>query len=117
MQKTDPNLVQLIAHLKKASHEHDAPIWRDIARRLEKSSSRWAEVNLGEIERNAREGSVIAIPGKLLGAGAISKAVTVASVRWSASAKRGIEGAGGKVINLQALIAMNPKGTGVVLMR
>ncbi|MEW5937779.1 MAG: 50S ribosomal protein L18e [Candidatus Thermoplasmatota archaeon] len=117
MPKMDANLVQLIAHLKKASHEHDAPIWRDIARRLEKPSSRWAEVNIGEIERNARDGDVIAIPGKLLGAGAIRKAVTVAPVRWSAPAKLRIESAGGKVIPLQELIAMNPKGARVLLMR
>lgn len=45
-QKTDPNLVALIAELKRETREGDAAIWRDIAQRLEKPSRNWAEVNL-----------------------------------------------------------------------
>ena len=35
--KTNPMLVALIQNLKKKANENDAPIWKDIATRLEKS--------------------------------------------------------------------------------
>jgi large subunit ribosomal protein L18e len=115
--RTDPNLVILIDDLKKSSRENEADIWRDIAQRLEKSRSNWAEVNLSKLERYTTDGDVIVVAGKVLGAGSINKKVTVAAYDFSESAKKKIAEAGGKGISIMDLVKMKPKGTGVKIMR
>ena len=116
MRKTNPYLVQLIQDLKEATRTNEAPVWRDIATRLEKPRSRWAEVNLSRIELHAKDGDVIVVPGKLLGAGLITKKVTVAAFQASESARVKIEKAGGKVMDIPALVSENPKGSSVRIM-
>ncbi len=115
-QKTNPNTTDLILALKKVSRENDAAIWRDIARRLEKPSSRWSEVNLSEIERHAKDKDTIIIAGKLLGSGDITKVVNVAAFSASGSAKKKLADAGGKFMQIEELAASNPKGSGVRIM-
>ena len=115
--KTDPNLVSLIADLKKVSRENGVEIWRDIALRLEKSKSNWAEVNLSKLERYAADGDVIIVAGKVLGAGSINKKITVAAYDFSESAKKAIAAAGGKGVSIPELVKMKPNGAGVKIMR
>ncbi|HEX7392757.1 MAG TPA: 50S ribosomal protein L18e [Thermoplasmata archaeon] len=114
--KTNPNLVTLIQRLKDASRANEAPVWRDIAIRLEGSTSNWAEVNVGKLERNAAENEIVVIPGKLLGAGDISKKVTVAAFRSSGQARDKIKKAGGKSMSIEELVALHPKGAKVRIM-
>ena len=114
--KSDPNLVLLIDVLKKESREKGAEIWRDIARRLEKPSRNWAEVNLSRLERYANEGDVIVVPGKVLGAGAINKKLTVAAFKFSASAIKKIEEAGGRQLTFAQLMKETPSGRDVRIM-
>jgi len=103
----------LIATLKRSALENEAPIWKDVAKRLEKPKSSWAEVNLSHLERTAANGDVILVPGALLGAGSVSKKLTVASVSCSEGARAGITGSGGKVPSIEQLIAKNPSGKGI----
>ncbi|WP_457550620.1 50S ribosomal protein L18e [Archaeoglobus sp.] len=114
--KTDPNLVRLIELLFKASAENKVKIWKDIAERLTRPKRLYAEVNVSKIERYAKEGETILVPGKVLGGGRIAKAVTVAALSFSDSARRKIESAGGKCITIPQLIEMNPRGSGVRIM-
>ncbi len=114
--KTDPNLVALIDNLKRESREKDTAIWRDIALRLEKPSRNWAEVNLSRLERYANDGDVIVVPGKVLGAGALNKKVTVAAFKFSAAAKKAIEKAGGENLTIPELVEKYPQGNGVRIM-
>lgn len=114
--KTNPNLVALIQHLKDVGRANEAPVWRDIALRLEGPMSNWAEVNIGKIERYAAENEIVVIPGKLLGAGEISKKVTVAAFRSSGQAREKIKRAGGKSISIEDLVASNPKGAKIRIM-
>ncbi|MEM2943456.1 MAG: 50S ribosomal protein L18e [Methanomassiliicoccales archaeon] len=116
IKKTDPNLVLLIESLKKHSRERDVEIWRDIAERLEKPRRNWAEVNLSKLERYSEEGSVVVVPGKVLGAGNITKKVTVAAYRFSSSAEKKIREAGGKSMTIEQLISEHPDGSDVVIM-
>ena len=44
--KTNPGLVTLIGDLKAQTRSNGAALWRDVAHRLEKSRSNWAEPNL-----------------------------------------------------------------------
>ena len=115
--KTNPVLVALISDLKKAERETGSAIWRDIAVRLEKPSRNWAETNLSRLERYANEGETILVPGKVLAAGSISKKLTVAAYSFSAAAAEGIEAAGGKAVSIRDLMAENPKGSNVRIMR
>ncbi|ADB57205.1 50S ribosomal protein L18e [Archaeoglobus profundus] len=114
--KTDPNLVKLIESLFKASAENKAKIWKDIAERLARPKRLYAEVNVSKIERYAKEGETILVPGKVLGGGRITKAVTVAALSFSDSARRKIESAGGKCLTISQLIEINPGGSGVRIM-
>lgn len=113
MNKTNPELIELIIYLKQKSREEKVNIWRDIAERLEKPLSVWPEVNLSRIERYAGDTDIIVVPGKVLGAGVITKKVTVSAFKFSSEAKEKIETAGGRVLTIKELIAINPKGKGV----
>ena len=114
--KTNPNLVKLIDELLKASAINDAPIWKDIAERLAKPKRLYAEVNVSKIQRYAKEGETIIVPGKVLGGGKITKAVTVAALSFSESARRKIIEAGGKCLTIKELLEINPTGSGVRIM-
>jgi large subunit ribosomal protein L18e len=115
--KTNPQLVATIDSLKAKTRETEAAIWRDIALRLEKPRKNWAEANLSKIERYAKEGETIVVPGKVLAAGRIDKKVTVAAYSFSEAAAKAIVAAGGKTLTFEELAKANPKGSGVRIMR
>ena len=115
--KTDPALIALISDLKAKERENGAAIWRDIAKRLEKPKSNWAETNLSKLDRYAADGETIIVPGKVLAAGSINKKITVAAYSFSAAAESAIVAAGGKVMTIAGLMEENPKGSNVRIMR
>ncbi|MFA5861413.1 MAG: 50S ribosomal protein L18e [Candidatus Thermoplasmatota archaeon] len=111
--KTNPGLRILIQDLKKKSWENEAPIWRDIAKRLEKPTKARIAVNLSRIDRYAKANETVLIPGKLLAAGDITKPVKVAAYAFSASAIEKITAAGGECLTLESLVESNPTGKNV----
>ena len=115
--KTDPALIALISDLKAKERENGAAIWRDIAKRLEKPKSNWAETNLSKLDRYAADGETIIVPGKVLAAGSINKKITVAAYSFSAAAEEAIVAAGGKTMTIRDLMEANPKGSNVRIMR
>lgn len=110
MEKSNPNLLATIAALKEHSRTAGVDIWRDVALRLEKASSRWAEVNVSRVDRHVGEGETALVPGKLLAAGKLSKRVDVAAFRFSEQARQKIQQAGGRCWSLEDLARDNPKG-------
>ena len=115
--KTDPALIALIDDLKAKERENGAAIWRDIAKRLEKPRKNWAETNLSKLDRYTEDGETIVVPGKVLAAGFISKKITVAAYSFSDAAAAAIVAAGGKTMKIADLMAENPKGSNVKIMR
>ena len=115
--KTNPSLIALIFDLKATSRDNDSAIWRDIAVRLEKPNRNWAETNLSKIERYAKDGETLVIPGKVLAAGNITKNVTVAAYSFSQKAKDAIMESGGKAVSIRDLMDANPKGSNIRIMR
>jgi len=118
--KTNPRIDKLIEDLKRIARENSAPIWRDIAKRLEKPRRNYAAVNLSKINRYSNANDTILVPGKVLSAGAIEKPVTVAALGFSKKALEKISEYGdgeekgkGKCISIEELVENNPKGTGV----
>jgi len=116
--KTNPRIDKLIEDLKKIARENSAPIWRDIAKRLEKPRRNYAAVNLSKINRYSDANDTILVPGKVLSAGAIEKPVTVAALGFSKKAFEEISKCGdgkekGKCVSIEELVENNPKGSGV----
>ncbi len=108
--KTNPMLISLIQDLKKLSVEKDAPIWKDIARRLEKPKRNWAAVNLSRIDRYTHEHETVLIPGKVLSAGKLTKKVSIAAWDFSETSKEKIKKAGGKILSIEEVMKHNPTG-------
>ena len=116
MSKTNPRLSSLIADLKSAARNSGGDVWGDVAERLEKPRRTHAEVNLGRIERYAREDETIVVPGKVLGSGSLRKEVTVAAVDFSGTAETKIEQAG-ETVRLEHALENNPEGANVRVIR
>jgi large subunit ribosomal protein L18e len=114
--KTNPRLQELIAELKTVSRETGAGVWDDVADRLEKPRRTHAEVNLGRIERYAREDETVVVPGKVLGSGVLQKNVTVAAVDFSSTARTKIEQVG-EAVSLEQVLEGNPEGSNVRVIR
>ncbi|KYK27704.1 50S ribosomal protein L18e [Thermoplasmatales archaeon SG8-52-1] len=108
--KTNPMLVALINELKKQAIVNDAPIWKDIALRLEKPSRNWPEVNLDRINKYISEKETAIIPGKVLSDGSLSKKVNIAAWSFSEKSQEKIKKAGGKHMSIEELLKNNPKG-------
>ncbi len=108
--KSNPVLVELIGQLKQAGRTNEAPLWRDIAFRLEKPSRNWAQVNVSKLEDVVGDGENAVIPGKLLGDGEVSKPITVIAFSASAQARAKIAKAGGKVLTFPEGVQSFPKG-------
>ena len=60
--------------------------------------------------RHAKGGATVVVPDKVLGSGKLSEKATVAAASFSASAKKGIESAGGKAITIIEAAKSNPTG-------
>jgi large subunit ribosomal protein L18e len=115
--KTNPRYTALISSLKEASRSGDAKVWREIARRLEAPSRNYAEVNLSKINRYAREGETVIIPGKVLGSGALTRGVKVAALNFSEGAADKIKAADGTCMTIEDLVKTNPEGKLVRILR
>ena len=112
MRRTGPTneiMQQTIAALK----QQKAKLWARVARELERATRQRREVNLSRIQRFAKDGETVLVPGKVLSAGVLQRKVNVAAWNFSAAAREKIKAAGGKALSLQELIKTNPKGTGV----
>ena len=111
--KTKPMLISLIQNLKKQANEKDVQIWKDIAKRLEKPSRNWAEVNLNRISRYTNEKEIALIPGKVLSDGELTKKVSIAAWSFSKKAEEKIKEAGGKTMTIEELMKTNPDGKNI----
>jgi len=116
-EKTNPRIVRLIGDLKAASRESGAPLWRDVARRLEKPNRSYAAINLSKINRHTQSNDTILVAGKVLASGNIGHSVTVAALNFSTQARSKILAAGGKCLMIEKLMAEHPKGSGIKILR
>jgi large subunit ribosomal protein L18e len=112
MKATNPQLLETIRMLRKASREHDTEVWRTLSEELLRPKHRRASVNLSHISRLLKEDETAVVPGKVLGAGNPGK-VSVAAFNFSETARRKIEEKGGECLSFRELIGRNPRGSGV----
>jgi len=116
MRRTGPTnitLRTLIKELRKAANKYKAPVWDYVADILERPSRSRVAVNVSKLERVASPNDVVVVPGKLLGAGNISKKVVVAAYSFSPKAVEKVRNAGGQVMSIKDLVRVNPRGSGV----
>lgn len=111
--KENPQLASVIRDLRALARESSAPVWRAVADRLAGPRRNWAEVNLSRVQRYAQPKDTVVVPGVLLATGSLEVPVTIGAARTSASARKKVEAAGGRVLGLLDLAQKNPKGSGV----
>lgn len=109
MKKTNMHLQALIDELKKTSSKENVGIWKAIALDLERPTRQRRIVNLSRISRAANDNETVVVPGKVLGAGELSRKITVAAFTFSKQAVEKIA-KNGKAISILELLKKNPKG-------
>ena len=92
---TDPNTAALIRKMRKNKER----FYLDLARQLSKPARQKKGVNMTRIEKS--DSHSVVVPGKVLGAGEITRAVTVYALDFSKEAKKKITAAGGKCLSLE----------------
>jgi len=113
----NPEIIQLIRLLKKQSRERDAGIWLSVAENLSKPSRQRVAVNLSKINRYTEKNATIVVPGKILAAGTLDHAVTVAAFGASNKAKEKLAAVKAKYLSIPELMEKNPQGSNVTIIR
>lgn len=91
----------------------ERPVWRALARGLNRPRRVGFRVNLYRIERYGKGKETLVVPGVVLGSGDVTKARNVAALRFSGSARVKLERAGGRCFSIRELLEENPQGKGV----
>lgn len=107
---------QALSALIEALLKTDKAVWKKVASELSRPRRKRVEVNLSKIDCYAGAETVL-VPGKVLGAGAISKKATVAAFSFSEKARAAIAASGGKAMSIDALHKANPDGKGVMILK
>lgn len=116
VREKNPPLRDLIRELRERSREGKAPVWEAVARGLNRPRRKGYRVNMYSLEKNCRAKETIVVPGDVLGAGDIKKALTVGALRFSGQARDKITKAGGQCMSIRELAEKNPKGSKVRIM-
>lgn len=101
--------------LIETARQAETPFWTRIAEDLSKSSRRRRVVNLARINRVAKDGEVIIVPGKVLGDGELARKVTVVAHTFSTSAIQKLDEAKCKYMSIAEFLEKNPKGSGRII--
>lgn len=106
---TNYQLQGLIEELEKKATESGIKLWKRIAKDLKKPSRQRRTVNIYKIDKYAREGETVVVPGKVLNIGELNKKVEVAAFSFSEAAKEKISKVG-RAIGIEELMKKNPEG-------
>jgi len=108
---TNYQLKELLFQLESKAFQNK--FWNRVAEDLQKPTRQRRIVNVYKIDKFARDGETIVVPGKVLSVGNITKKVNVAAFTFSTEAKRKIETAKGKTFSIEELLKVNPEGKNV----
>ena len=89
-------------------------IWSVVAAKVTSPTRRRSEVNLFKIDSLTKKGDTVVVPGKVLGDGELTHAVSVAALNFSSAARKKIESAGGKCLTLNEIA--KTEGKNVIIM-
>jgi large subunit ribosomal protein L18e len=114
---TNPELLETVRFLKVKAREDKSRIWKVAAEQLSRPRGRRAVLDLNHISRASSANSVVLVPGKVLGDGALKHPVVVGAFKFSQTAKAKIEEAGGQCVTIRDLVSKYPKGSKVQILR
>ncbi len=106
-----------LATLIKKLSRNKQPIWQKVATELAKPRRQKVEVNLSKLEQYAQSGTTVLVPGKILGAGNLTKRLKIAAYSFSESAKKLISASGSEMLSIEELLKNNPEGSGVIILK
>ncbi|MFW6025139.1 MAG: 50S ribosomal protein L18e [Candidatus Woesearchaeota archaeon] len=115
MKKTNQKLVDTIKGLKDKSRKEDIPLFKRLAKELNKPKRRKVEVNVGKINRYTEKGDVVVIPGKVLSVGFLDHKVKVIAWNYSKKAKEKIEEKG-KAVDLTDYMSKKKLDKGIKIL-
>ena len=105
---TNFQLKTLVSELEVLSIE--SKFWKRVVKDLKKPSRQRRTVNLYKIDKYAKDGETVLVPGKVLSLGEITRPIQVAAVNFSYEAKKKIIDAKGKTLSIKELLQSNPDG-------
>ncbi len=108
---TNYQLKELLVQIE--SRAQQSKFWARIMHDLQKPTRQRRIVNVYKIEKYARDGETIVVPGKVLSLGDLTKKVEVAALDFSDEARKKIEAAKGKTLSIQEVLKQNPEGKNV----
>jgi len=111
----NPVLSDAISNVRNAYKKSKAPIWLAVGDMLEKRGSRRVEVNLSRIAKHTQTGSIVVVPGKVLGSGTIDHKVTLCAFSLSQNAAKKVIDAGGKILSIKEFVEKFPEGSKVTI--
>ena len=109
--KTNPELVQTIIASKKNLK------WIEVSSSLSGLSNERVVFNLDFIDKQAKEGETIVIPGKVLSMGELNKKIKIVALAASKSAIEKINKNGSTFITIIEEIKLNPEAKGIKILK
>ena len=103
-------LKELVHELRVASATGQGAVWAAVAEDLERPTRKYAAVNLSALARTTKQGETIVVPGKVLGDGEISHAITIAALGFSQSAQAKLKASKATLMTIKELAQKDPKG-------
>jgi len=110
-------LSDMIRFLKIKGRENKARIWSIAADQLSRPRRARTVLNVNHVSRSTEPDSLVLVPGKLLGSGAINHRVVIGAFEYSEAAREKVERAGGECMALKDFVTRYPKGSNVTMMR
>jgi large subunit ribosomal protein L18e len=89
--------------------------WKAIAAKLDGPTSNLPIVNVSKLDKIAKEGFILLVPGKILAGGDVENKIEVAAYQISATAKEKILAKGGKVYALDEVAKKNTDAKKVII--
>ncbi|MCK5149928.1 50S ribosomal protein L18e [Candidatus Pacearchaeota archaeon] len=105
--KTNPELVETIILAKKKEN------WVKVAGILSGSRGKRKNANLEEIEKKAKEGETIVVPGKVLSQGELNKKIKIVAGNFSELAKEKLLKSKKDFSSILEEIKLNPEAKGI----
>lgn len=109
--KTNPELVETIISAKKNK------AWLEVAGLISTPRKRHSSINLEDIEKVAKEGETLVIPGKVLSQGDLNKKVKIVALNFSEKAKEKLLKSGIKSDSILNEIKSNPEAKGIKILK
>ena len=109
--KTNTELVKTIIASKKKEN------WIEVAEIISGPRRKRANVNLDEINKKAKKGETIVVPGKVLSQGEIDKKIRVVALSFSEKAKEKLLKSKCEISNIIEEIKKNPQAKNIKVLK